>query len=182
MKITETKIPGVYTIETDLFGDERGSFAKTFNWDFFNKIGLSTDFKENFYSISNKDVIRGMHIQIPPKDHSKLVFVTKGSILDVVLDIRQGSPTYGQYSALEISEKNHKMIYMPPGCAHGFLSLEDGSCTVYLQTSTYSSEHDTGIRPDSFGLDWGVNNPIISKRDQGFQTLEEFETTFIFKK
>jgi dTDP-4-dehydrorhamnose 3,5-epimerase len=181
MNVIPTKIEGVFIIETDIFQDERGSFVKTFHKDIFNANNLSVDFEESFYSISNKNVIRGMHIQLPPKDHFKLVFVTKGAILDVVLDLRKGSPTYGVYSAIELSEKNHKGIYMPPGCAHGFLSLEDDSCTVYLQTATHSKEHDTGVRVDSFGMEWGVEKPIISKRDQEFDALEKFISPFIYQ-
>ncbi len=182
MNIQPTKIDGVFIIETDIFRDDRGLFVKTFNKDVFTENNLSVDFAESFYSISNKNVLRGMHIQLPPKDHSKLVFVTKGAVLDVVLDIRKGSPTYGQYAAAELSEKNRKMIYMPPGCAHGFLSLEDDTCTVYLQTSTYSREHDTGIEINSFGMDWKVKEPIISKRDREFDTMEKFISPFTYKK
>lgn len=180
MKILPTDIEGVFVIENNLFEDERGSFVKPFNKDVFEKHGLSTDFKENYYSISNKDVVRGMHIQTPPYDHSKLVYVTKGSILDVVVDLRKNSPTYGKYVVTELSEKNHTSIYMPSGCAHGFLSLEDDTCTVYLQTAVYSKEEDTGISFDSFGLDWGVKNPIVSKRDREFQSLRDFVSPFVY--
>jgi dTDP-4-dehydrorhamnose 3,5-epimerase len=182
MNIIPTKLDGVFVIETDQFLDDRGTFVKTFHKERFEENGLSTDFKESFYSMSRKGVIRGMHIQTPPKDHSKLVFVTKGSILDVVLDLRKGSPTYGQHISTELSEKNHKMLYMPTGCAHGFLSLEDDSCTVYLQTATHSPEHDTGIRIDSFGMDWQTEQPILSKRDLGFETLEQFNSPFVYEK
>lgn len=178
MEITPTKLNGVFVIETDLFEDERGTFVKVFNSDFFKDNNLSVDFKESFYSISSKDVIRGMHFHLPPKEHSKLVYVTNGSILDVVLDLRKNSPTYGQYESLELSQKNHKMMYIPVGCAHGFLSLEDNTCTVYLQTTTYSRECDSGINVRSFGMSWLVKNPIISTRDQGFKPLEDFSTPF----
>ena len=182
MKINPTKLAGVFIIEPNVFQDDRGIFVKTFNKDQFEEYDLSVDFAESFYSISNKNVLRGMHIQLPPRDHSKLVFVTRGSVLDVVLDIRKDSPTYGQYASVELSERNRKMIYMPSGCAHGFLSLEDNSCTVYLQTATYSQIHDTGIQINSFGMDWKVENPIISKRDQEFGTLEKFVSPFIYQK
>ncbi len=120
-----------------------------------------------------------MHIQITPKDHSKLVYVTKGSIMDVVVDIRKSSLSYGQYTAIELNENNRKSIYIPPGCVHGFLSLEDNTCTVYLQTTTYSESHDTGIKFDSFGFDWGIKNPIVSERDSTFKKLEDFISPFI---
>ena len=179
MKVTPTKLDGVFIVETDSFEDERGVFIKIFHLDFFKKNNLDSDFKESFYSISKKNVIRGMHFHLPPKDHAKLVYVTSGSILDVVLDLRKKSPTYGNFIEIELSQKNRKMIYIPPGCAHGFLSLEDNSCTVYLQTDMYSPEHDSGIRLDSFGMSWGIKKPIISKRDQGFLALADFKTPFI---
>lgn len=181
MNVIDTKIPGVYIIETNRFEDDRGIFVKTFNKEAFDEFNLNTNFTESFYSISNKDVIRGMHIQVPPKDHSKLVYVTKGSVIDVVLDIRKGSPTYGQFIETELSANNHRSVYMPPGCVHGFISLEDDTCMVYLQSSTYSKDHDTGIKYDSFGMKWPTSTPIISKRDLEFLPLEKFDSPFIFK-
>lgn len=181
MKLTKTKLDGVFIIETESFRDNRGVFVKSFNAEIFKALGLATNFKENFYSISKKGVIRGMHVQLPPKDHSKLVFVSKGSIIDVVLDIRNGSPTYGKYSAIKLSAKNNKMVYMPPGCAHGFISLEDDSCTVYLQTSTHSKKHDTGIKYDSFGMKWNTKKPIISKRDSEFVGFKKFLSPFKYE-
>lgn len=182
MKKIPTKIKGVFIIETDSFEDERGSFVKTFHIDFFKKNKLSTTFRESFYSISKKNVIRGMHFHLPPKDHSKLIYVTRGTILDVVVDLRNGSPTYGKYISVELSQKNHKMIHIPTGCAHGFLSLENDTCTVYMQSSAYSPEHDMGIKLDSFGMDWKVKKPIISKRDKDFISLKEFKSPFNYKK
>ncbi len=182
MNLIKTKIEGVFIIEPKVFSDERGLFVKTFNKEQFAEYGLSVDFTESFYSVSNKNVMRGMHIMLPPKDHSKLVFVTRGAVTDVVLDIRKGSPTFGQYEMAELSERNNKMIYMPPGCAHGFLALEDNTCTVYLQTATHSPEHDTGIKLDSFGADWKVTDPIISKRDREFKTLADFDSPFTYNK
>lgn len=181
MKITSTKLSGVFVIETDSFEDERGVFVKVFHADIFKGNNLNVDFKESFYSISNKNVIRGMHFHLPPNAHAKLVYVTSGSIIDVVLDLRKDSPTYGQYASMELSKKNHKMMYIPVGCAHGFLSLEDTSCTVYLQTTTYSKECDAGIKLDSFGMDWPVKNPVISVRDQGFMQLRDFSSPFNYE-
>ncbi len=181
MNIIPTKIEGVFILETNVFQDDRGIFVKTFNKVAFAEHNLSVDFTESFYSISNKNVIRGMHIQVPPKDHSKLVYVTSGKVIDVVLDIRVGSPTYGQFISTELSADNRRSIYMPPGCVHGFVSLEDNTCTVYLQTATYDKTCDTGIKFDSFGMDWSIENPIISTRDLNFETLENFQSPFIFR-
>lgn len=179
MEISPTKLEGVFVIETKQFQDHRGIFVKSFHKDSFKNLNLETDFQESFYSLSKKDVIRGMHFHLPPKDHAKLIYVTHGSVMDVVLDLRKDSSTYGEHITLELSQANHKMIYIPVGCAHGFLSLEDGTCTVYLQTGMHSPEHDTGIRFDSFGVEWGIKDPILSDRDKAFKTLEEFSSPFI---
>jgi dTDP-4-dehydrorhamnose 3,5-epimerase len=182
MEIINTSIINSFVIRPKIFKDERGTFIKTFNKDFFVENGLVGDFKESFYSTSQKNVIRGMHFQVPPHDHIKVVYVTKGSILDVILDIRVGSPSYGKYVRQELSAENGSIVYIPKGCAHGFLSLENESCVVYLHSTQYWSEYDTGVCYDSFGLDWGIKNPIISKRDQNFIEFENLNSPFIFKK
>lgn len=181
MKIIKTKLDGVYVIEPNVFQDKRGKFVKTFSKNTFIKYGMDSNFEENFYSVSNKNVLRGMHFQAPPKEHSKLIYAASGAILDVVLDIKRESPTYGQYISIELSDKNHKMVYIPIGFAHGFLSFADNSCAIYLQTTMHSPEHDSGIRIDSFGMQWNIKNPIISKRDQNFPTLEKFKTPFTYR-
>jgi dTDP-4-dehydrorhamnose 3,5-epimerase-like enzyme len=101
--------------------------------------------------------------------------------LDVILDIRAGSPTYGQYVSVELSSLNHKMTYIPSGFAHGFLSLAENSCVTYLQTTMHAPKHDQGIKFDSFGMSWGVETPIMSKRDLSFPSLVQFKTPFIYK-
>ncbi len=179
MIFNKTKIDGLYIIEPDVFSDERGSLIKPFHKETFIKNGLDFIFEESLYTLSKKGVLKGMHFQSPPKDQSKLVYVQSGAILDVILDIRKKSPTYGQYISVELSDKNHKMVYLPEGCAHGFLSLEDNSCVGYLQSKMLSKTDEGGVRLDSFGMDWGVKNPIISTRDQAFPALEDFKTPFI---
>jgi dTDP-4-dehydrorhamnose 3,5-epimerase len=118
----------------------------------------------------------------PPKDHAKLIYVTSGAILDVVLDLRSGSPTYGEHIATQLSQDNKKMIFIPTGCAHGFLSLEDDTCTIYFQSSTYSKDHDTGVRYDSFNMDWKVKDPLVSKRDKELVALQDFISPFNYKR
>ena len=181
MEIINTSIIGAFVIKPKMFKDERGIFIKTFHKDFFLKNGLSGDISENFFSVSKKNVIRGMHFQIPPHDHVKIVYVTRGSISDVILDIRMGSPTYGKYVIQELSAENGLIVYIPKGCAHGFSSPEDESCVAYLHSTPYVAECDTGIRYDSFGLDWGIVNPVISKRDQNLIKFEKFDSPFIFR-
>jgi dTDP-4-dehydrorhamnose 3,5-epimerase len=179
MKLNPTKLPGVFIVEPAVHADNRGVLTKPFHKQAFADQGLVNNFEESFYSISHKDVIRGMHFQTPPQDHAKLIYVPRGAILDVVLDIRRDSPTYGQYIASELSAKNFKMMYIPRGCAHGFLALRNNSCTLYLQETMRSAEHEGGIHFDSFGMNWGVKKPILSDRDQSFPTLTEYQTPFI---
>ncbi|MDR0824620.1 MAG: dTDP-4-dehydrorhamnose 3,5-epimerase family protein [Prevotella sp.] len=178
MKKIETFIDGLIILETNHFKDDRGSFQKLFNYDFFRENGLDTDFREFYYSISKKDVIRGMHFQLPPCDHSKLVYVSKGRIRDVVLDLRTDSKTYKQFFSIELDDAAARYLYISKGLAHGFLSLEDDTIVNYAQTSCYSKEHDSGIKFDSFGFDWQINNPIVSGRDSNFESLVNLKSNF----
>ena len=182
MKIIETEISGLKILEPKIFKDTRGKFIKTFTDDFFKENGLDISIKEAYYSISNKNVIRGMHFQTPPYDHIKLVYVPYGSILDVLLDIRQGSSTYGKYFSTELSADNGKILIIPKGLAHGFKSLKDNTNVTYMQTTIYTPNNDRGIRYDSFGFDWKCKNPEYSDRDILFPKLEEFNTVFTMDK
>ena len=178
MKIVPTKLPGVFVIEPKSFRDERGFFFFFFHEETFKEHNLECEFKENFFSVSNKNVIRGMHFHLPPKAHSKLVYVTSGKVLDVVVDLRKNSHTYGQYISAELSANNHQMLYIPKGCGHGFISLEDNTCTIYLQTGVYSQEFDSGIHFDSFGFAWPCKKPTVSKRDNEMTLLKDFVSPF----
>lgn len=178
MEIAETTIKSVYIITPSVFTDERGKFVKTFNSENLEKVGIQMPVKEAFYSVSKKDVIRGMHFQTPPMDHAKLVSCPSGVILDVVVDIRKDSPTYGKFVSVELTPENGKAIYIPSGCAHGFLSLKENSVTAYLQSTVRSEKHEGGLRFDSFGMDWKVSSPITSARDLSFPTLADFVSTF----
>ena len=119
-----------------------------------------------------------MHFQLPPHQHSKIVFCPEGAILDVIVDLRKDSPTYRQYYAHELSADNHKAVFIPEGFAHGFKSLTDNSLTCYLVSSEYNKTHDTGIRYDSIGFDWDVKDPVLSARDLSFVGMGEFEGGF----
>lgn len=178
MLIIETFIPGLKLIHLNKFTDARGRFLKVFNKDFFAENNLESNFKESYYSISTKNVIRGMHFQLPPAEHTKLVYLNQGKILDVVLDIRKSSPTFGQHFLIELNTKNPILIYIPIGCAHGFLSMEDHTMVTYLQTSVYNKECDAGILWNSFGMEWKIEKPIISERDNSFIKFETFNTPF----
>ena len=174
----DTDFEGLKIIETNNFLDERGLFHKFFSKENFAALGLDTDFKESYYSINKKSVIRGMHFQIPPADHTKLVYVTSGKIIDVCLDIRKNSKTYGKAFSVKLSGETAKCIYIPKGFAHGFVSLEDNTCVHYLQTTCYNKECDKGISYDSFGYDWGVKNPIVSARDLSHPKFIDFKSLF----
>lgn len=182
MKIIETNILGLKILKPRVFEDTRGKFIKTFNNDFFIEFGLDINIKEIYYSISHKDVIRGMHFQTPPFEHIKLVYVPAGKIIDVVLDIRKNSPTYGEFFSTELSSENAEVLIIPKGLAHGFKSLENNTNVTYMQTSCYVPNNDCGIRYDSFEFDWECISPKLSNRDKSFPTLKEFDTPFIFGK
>jgi len=178
MKIEETKINGLFLIKPKIFSDNRGKFIKVYHDKTFNEFGLDARFVESYYSVSNKNVIRGMHFQIPPEDHNKLVYVTAGKIIDVVLDIRKKSKTFGEFETFELSSDNGYCVYIPAGCAHGFISLRDNTIVTYMQTSMFDSKCDKGIKYNSFGFDWNCDNPILSDRDRKFPMLCDYDSPF----
>ena len=177
-QFTDIHLADAKIITLPSFNDDRGNFTKTFHDGLLKENGVDFTLRESYYSISKRDVIRGMHFQTPPHQHAKIVFCPRGAILDVIIDLRKNSLTYGQYLSQELSEQNHLAFYIPEGFAHGFKSLTADAVTYYLVSSEYSKEHDTGIRYDSFGFNWDVQGPIISDRDQSFVTLDKFTTPF----
>jgi len=181
MKIVDLELIDLKLLEPKSHEDVRGKFVKVFNDDFFNQNGLNIQIAETYYSVSHHNVIRGMHFQTPPHDHVKMVYVSYGKILDVVLDIRKGSPTYNKYLSLELSGNNGYILVVPKGFAHGFKSLCDNTIVTYMQTSCYVPKNDIGIRYDSFGFDWECKNPKLSERDQNFPLLSDFDSPFIYR-
>ncbi len=177
MEFIKTEIKNLFIIKNYNFIDNRGSFNKTFSFDEFRSFGINFIPKEIYYSISKKNVIRGMHFQTPPAEHSKLVSVINGKVLDVVLDLRKNSGTYGKAISV-ILKANENSIFIPIGCAHGFKSLENNSFVLYCQTSCYSKENDSGILWNSFGFDWEIENPILSERDLSFIDFNKFISPF----
>lgn len=178
MKFKSTNIEGLFILENLSFKDQRGIFIKNFNFDFFNKNELSFYPKEFYYSLNKKNVIRGMHFQSPPNDHNKLVNVSKGSVIDVVLDIRKNSNTYGEFFSIKLNSINSQSVFIPKGCAHGFVSLEDDSLINYIQDSVYNNVSDSGIKFNSFGFNWKVKKPITSERDRNFINFNNFNSPF----
>jgi dTDP-4-dehydrorhamnose 3,5-epimerase len=183
MKFTKTKLNDVYIVEQNVFKDNRGSFVKTFQQSEFIKRGLECDFKESYYTKSKEDVIRGMHFQVPPHDHAKLVTITQGSIVDVILDLRLSSSTYGEFIFVELSRENRKSVYIPRGCAHGFGVISDIAISYYMTTTEHNPKYDEGLLYDSFGFDWhkksAIQKPIISNRDSGFVKFDNFISPFV---
>lgn len=178
MNIEKTELEGVYIINNFNASDDRGLFVKTFNKDLFTNKDLEFSIRESYFSVSKKNVIRGMHFQLPPHDHEKLVYVPKGSIIDVVLDLRKNSKSFMKFISIELSDENRKSIFIPKGLAHGFMSLKEDTITVYNVGTEYESKSDFGIKYDSFGFDWEVENPIISNRDLQFDAVNESNSPF----
>lgn len=187
MEICNTSLNNLLLLKPRIFSDERGSFIKQFSSEIFRSHHLDTDFTEAFYSVSHKGVLRGMHFQTPPKEHTKLVFVSNGAILDVCVDLRRNSPTFRQSFSVILDSTNHLCLYIPKGFAHGFLSLCESSKVHYMQTSCYDKSCDSGIAFDSFGFDWyniakshDIEDFTISPRDREFESLETFCQKGIF--
>lgn len=179
MKVTETKLTGLKLIQFFNPTDNRGKFVKFYNETAFQVNNFDFDLKEAYYSVSKKGVIRGMHYQIPPMAHKKIVFVSNGKIKDVVLDIRKDSPTFGHAYSIQLTSTDNMAVFIPEGFAHGFLSVTDETIVNYLQTSEYSQEHDQGILWNSFLFEWKVKNPIISKRDNLLKTFKDYVASAI---
>ena len=178
MKIYNTAIKGAKLIDYDINHDTRGYTLKPFSLNQIKEAGLKFEVKEIFYSASNKDVIRGMHFQLPPHAQAKIVHLIKGRIVDVLLDLRTDSPTYGKYVSIELEEGDGKVVYIPKGLAHGFASLVSGSTVLYLFDGPHSPEFESGIRYDSFGCAWKIDKPILSQRDLSFPEFYGFKSPF----
>jgi dTDP-4-dehydrorhamnose 3,5-epimerase len=171
---------GLREITPTTHSDHRGRFVKTLHQAAFKELGIRTDFSEEFYTVSARGTLRGLHFQIPPYDHEKLISCIEGEVLDVVVDLRVGSPIYGQPLALELSEVNSKMLWIPSGFAHGFYVRSDQAILMYKVTTVHSPTHDLGIHWNSIGFRWPTSSPILSDRDSRFPPLSEFNSPFVW--
>lgn len=185
MKRIDTEIKGVYIIESDSFGDNRGWFMETYNEAKFHEMGIDTVFVQDNMSFSaQKGTLRGLHYQRAPYSQAKLVRCTKGKVIDVAVDIRKGSPTYGKWVSCELSSENKRMFFIPKGMAHGFLTLTDDVEFQYKCDELYNKESEGGIRYDdpTINVDWGslLNGiePILSEKDKTAPTLENCNANF----
>lgn len=182
MKVTKTDIEGVVIIEPRVFPDSRGYFFESYNKRAFDAEVASVDFVQDNESMSTKGVMRGLHFQRPPHAQAKLVRCVRGRVLDVAIDIRKGSPTYGRHVAVELSGENHRQIFIPRGFAHGFVVLSDEAVFQYKCDNYYCPESDGGISIEdtSLGIDWrmDVADAILSDKDKIHPMFKDFETPF----
>jgi dTDP-4-dehydrorhamnose 3,5-epimerase len=178
MNLIATDLPGCFIIAPQLRQDARGSFVKVFQASVFHNASIPTGFTEEYYSTSKQGVLRGMHFQIPPKQHWKLVYCVHGKILDVMLDLRVGSPTYGRSMATQLDGDSGRAAILPPGIAHGFHVASASATVVYKVTSEYAPQHDKGVLWNSFGQLWPDRDPLISERDAAFPAFKDFVSPF----
>lgn len=182
MKVTETGIEGLLIIEPDVYNDDRGYFFESYNTDKFKKAGLEITFVQDNQSKSSYSVVRGLHYQIEPDAQTKLVRVLQGKILDVAVDIRQGSPSFGKWISLEITDINKKQLLIPKGFAHGFSVLSDTAVVLYKCDALYSPGAERGIIYNDMDLniDWRIKQAdiIVSGKDKSLPSLKDAETNF----
>ncbi|MCH3924337.1 MAG: dTDP-4-dehydrorhamnose 3,5-epimerase [Bacteroidales bacterium] len=180
MKIEQTFIEGLKIITPQVFFDKRGYFYESYNEKTFKENGLDMVFVQDNESKSDKDVLRGLHFQKPPYCQGKLIRVIKGSVIDVVVDLRKQSKTYGQYYKINLTEENKLMFYIPEGFAHGFLTLKDNTIFSYKCTNFYNKESEGGImwNDKTLNIDWNVENPIISDKDIKNENFIDFNSPF----
>ena len=175
---TEESFDGIFSITKNIIGDNRGYLERLFchhelkSWEKRPISQVNTTFTQK------KGSVRGLHFQRPPMDHIKMVYCVQGQVMDVVVDLRVGSPTYGQHAVFELSAVKGSCIYIPKGTAHGFCALSENTVMVYKVSTVYSPEYDAGILSDSLGIAWPTNEPIMSARDRSFPTFTQFESPF----
>ena len=180
MKFSKVKIEGLVVIEPTIFKDDRGYFFESYNKEIFKKNGITDSFVQDNQSKSQKGVLRGLHFQKPPYAQAKLVRVVQGSVLDVAVDLRKNSKTYGQYDSVVISAENKKSFFIPEGFAHGFLTLEDNTIFSYKCGNVYDAESEDALlwNDEHLKINWGIENPILSSKDSVAKQFNEFITPF----
>ena len=180
MEVIETSIKDLFIIKPKVFSDARGYFFESYNEDVFKQNNINTHFLQDNQSLSNAGVLRGLHFQAPPHDQGKLVRVITGAVLDIAVDIRKNSPTYGQHIAIELTEENKTMFYIPPGFAHGFLTLKDNTIFSYKCTDLYhkASEGTVLWNDIDLNINWKIKDPILSEKDLVGTKFKEFNSPF----
>lgn len=182
MNIEETHLLNVKLIKPKVFGDQRGHFLEAYRQDLFKKHGIDLEFVQDNISTSKKDTVRGLHYQLPPASQAKLIMVVHGRILDVAVDLRENSPTFGESFTTELSSENRHMLLVPTGFAHGFSVLSDEATIYYKCNDYYNKELERGVRWDDpkLNIDWKVSDPILSEKDQQQPLLEELDSKDLF--
>lgn len=175
-------IPEVILVEARAFPDKRGFFMESFKESAFVPYGIKTKFVQDNFSRSVKGVLRGLHYQKNPQAQAKLVMALQGEIFDVAVDIRKGSPTYGKWVGEILSDKNHRLLYIPEGFAHGFCVLSDSADVLYKVNSEYSTEHERGILWNDAGLaiKWPIDKPVMIKKDLELPVLKDADNDFVY--
>ena len=183
MKVSETELKGVLLIQPDVFGDERGFFLESFNKERYKQAGIEFNFVQDNLSKSKKGTIRGLHYQVGEMAQGKLCYVINGKVLDVAVDIRFGSKTFGKHITHILNSQNKNQIWIPPGFAHGFSVLSEEAIFAYKCTQVYSKEHERAIlyNDPEIGIDWQVKNPIVSEKDLNGKLLKEIEKDFVLQ-
>jgi dTDP-4-dehydrorhamnose 3,5-epimerase len=182
-KFSDREIPGVKVIEYEKFNDPRGFFMETYRKNDFAEHGIKLPFVQDNYSRSGRGVLRGLHYQKNPFAQGKLVLVLKGEVYDVGVDIRKGSPTYGRWIGEVLSSENRKMLYLPPGLAHGFCVLSEEVDFFYKVTADYAPDLDRGFawNDPEIGIEWPISDPILSQRDRRLPPLRDADNNYTFR-
>jgi dTDP-4-dehydrorhamnose 3,5-epimerase len=183
LEITTTAINGLLILQPKVFTDSRGYFFESFSSAVFEKSGIVADFVQDNQSLSQKGTVRGLHFQADPFAQGKLVRVVQGAVIDVAVDIRKGSPTYGQHVAIELNGSNNTMFWVPPGFAHGFSVLEDNTIFLYKCTNLYNKQSEGGLlwNDPALNINWQVTAPVVSEKDNLLPTLSNFESPFNYE-
>lgn len=173
-------IDGLIEFLPRVFKDDRGSFLETFSMRWFEPFGIQPEFVQDNQSVSKKGVLRGLHFQKPPYAQAKLVRVTSGKALDVAVDIRRESPTYGQHVTCVLDAEHHNLFYIPEGFAHGFVALEENTTFLYKCTNYYNPSSEGGLlwNDPALAIDWGVSEPLVSPKDEVLALLQQFDSPF----
>lgn len=174
MRVIPTELPGVILIEPKVFGDSRGQFFETYHAERYAEQGITVDFVQDNFSRSNKNVLRGLHYQLQHMQ-GKLVWITRGKIMDVVADIRQGSPTFGRSISVLLDATHPQQLYIPPGFAHGFCVLSDEADFFYKCSDYYNPAGECGVRWDdpTLNIQWPISHPILSDKDRAYPSLKD---------
>lgn len=178
--VRQTRLDGCLELQPIVHRDRRGSFVKPYMHSEFESLGLSTTWRERFYSRSVRGVIRGLHLQEPPAAQDKLVHCVVGSVFDVVVDLRAGSPTFGEFEVFTLDDERWNAVYVPAGCAHGFATVSADAVVAYTVSTEHDPACDTGLRWDSIPIPWPVDQPLVSERDAGLPRFADYVTPFVY--